>query len=180
MEAPRRQLIQLTRRAGIGGGGAPTLTLTLALALTPAVAGCGGSSSSTSTTAAPAGSVAGRDGGFTTVIPTGFVNGLAALLGGPITLQYAALAPKTDGLRANINVAPQARGFSAIDKLTLDGAAAPGRLPEPSGRRAAAAPVPGRRPARRQDLHGDLHGAQLPLRRLAPGDEQVLAGWRWK
>src|SRR5690242_4049473 len=84
-----------------------------------AVAGCGGSSKSGSTTTASSatgaasGTVSGRDGGFTTVIPTGFVNGLAALSGGPITLQYAALAPRVDGFRPNINVVREsAHGLS--------------------------------------------------------------------
>ncbi len=198
MGEPGEQPIRVIRLVALA------LACTLAAACTLAVAGCGGSSSSSTLT--HVGTVSGRDGGFTTIIPTGFVNGLAALSGGPITLQYAALAPKTDGFRANINVvrepsrglndagtvaehelvglkavAPQAHGFSAIRKLTLDGS--PARGVDYVNR-----PVGG--PPLRQyqvfALHGDKiytvtytalssrYGTSLAAM------QQVLAAWRWK
>jgi hypothetical protein len=177
-----------------------------------ALAGCGSSSKSGSTTttssatSAASGTVSGRDGGFTTVIPRGFVNGLAALSGGPITLQYAALAPRVDGFRANINVvrepahglsdagaianreitgvkavATQAHGFSAVRTLTLDGASARGvdYFNRPTGG-----------PLLHQYQVFALHGnmvytvtyTALSSRYQAtlPGMQQVLAAWRWK
>ena len=124
------------------------------VALALAVVGCGASSSSSSSSTTtsrptPAGSVPGRDRTFTTVIPAGFSNGSAALASGPITLLYAALAPKVEGFHSNINVvgessqgltdpnvvarqelkslkaaAPHAHAFSAISPVTLDGAPA--------------------------------------------------------
>ena len=122
------------------------------VALALEAVGCGGSASSSSSTTwrpAPAGSVPGQGGTFTIVIPAGFSNGSAALASGPITLLYAALAPKVDRFHSNINVvgestqglsdasvvahqelnslkaaAPHAHAFSAIRPVTLDGAPA--------------------------------------------------------
>jgi hypothetical protein len=150
MEAPRRQLIQLTRRAGIGGGGALTLTLALALALTLAVTGCGGSSSSTSTTAAPAGGVAGGDGGFTTVIPTTFVNGLAARSGGPVNHLPARAAARGVDYRKGPVGGPQLPQYQVF---ALHG----GKIYMVT-----------------YTALSFRYGASLPAM------QQVLAGWRWK
>jgi hypothetical protein len=71
----------------------PRLAATGAIVVALVVAACGGSSGSSSSTSTatntPAGTVTGRDGGFTTIIPPGFVNGAAALGSGPINLLYA-------------------------------------------------------------------------------------------
>lgn len=171
-----------------------------------ALVGCGGSSHSSSSSHAVPGSVTGRDGGFTTVIPSGFVNGLAALTGGPITLQYVAVGPKVGGFRTNVNVvrepahglsdpdvvvrrelvglktaAPQAHAFSAIRKLTLD--RAPARGVDYLNR-------PANGPQLHQyqvfAVHGDLiytvtyTALQARYAASLPAMQQVLAGWRWK
>ncbi len=191
---PHRHRIRITR------------LLVLVCALAVAATGCGGNASSSSTTHAPSGGVAGRDGGFTTVIPAGFVNGLAALSGGPVTLQYVALAPKVEGFRANINVvrepahglgdvgtvaereivgvktvAPRAHRFSTIRTLTLDRAAARGvdYLNRPAG-------GPPLHQYQVYALHNNLAytvtytALSSRYRSSLPAMQQVLAAWRWK
>lgn len=171
-------------------------------------AGCGGGSSSSSSTTsgpAPAGSVPGRDGTFTTVIPSGFTNGSAALAGGPITLLYAALAPKVDGFHANINVvgessqglsdaevvaeqelknlkaaAPHTHAFSAIRPTTLDGSPA---------RSVDYLNSVGTRAIHQRQVFAIHHNRIYTVTYTAlrsryaaslPAMQQVLSGWRWK
>ena len=171
-------------------------------------AGCGGGSSSSSSTTsgpAPAGSVPGRDGTFTTVIPSGFTNGSAALAGGPITLLYAALAPKVDGFHANINVvgessqglsdaevvaeqelknlktaAPHTHAFSAIRPTTLDGSPA---------RSVDYLNSVGTRAIHQLQVFAIHHSRIYTVTYTAlrsryaaslPAMQQVLSGWRWK
>ncbi len=169
-----------------------------ALALTA----CGGGSRSSSATSAAQHGSAGA--GFTTVIPAGFSDRTAALSAGPVNLLYAAVAPKADGFRSNINVvressggltdadtvvqrelvglksATRAHAFSAIRKLTLDGAPARGvdYLNAPTGPSVL-----------HQYQVFALHGnwiytvtyTALPSHYAAslPAMRQVLAGWRW-
>jgi hypothetical protein len=188
----------------------PVRVMAVALLVLVALAGAGcggGSSSSSSTTSgpAPSGSVPGRDGTFTTVIPSGFTNGSAALAGGPITLLYAALAPKVNGFHANINVvgessqglsdaqvvaeqelknlktaAPHPHAFSAIRPTTLDGSPA---------RSVDYLNVVGTRAIHQLQVFA-IHKHRIytvtytALRsRYAaslPAMQQVLSGWRWK
>lgn len=181
------------------------------------LAACGGSSSSsTSSTSSaqsaatatdtPAGSVTGRDGAFTTIIPPGFVNGAASLGNGPINLLYAALGPKSDAFRPNINVvressrgltdpdtvahreivglkavAPQAHGFSALRTVNLDGA--PGRSVDYLN-----GPIAGHEVHQLQvfAIHGNsiytvtYTGLSSRYTATLPAMTQVLAAWRWK
>jgi hypothetical protein len=193
----------------------PAIVCAVTVTVGVALAGCGGSSgdsksgsttTSSSTTGAASGTVSGHDGGFTTVIPRGFVNGLAALSGGPLTLQYAALAPRVDGFRPNINVvresahglsdagsianreitgvktvAPQAHGFSAVRTLTLDGAPARGvdYLNRPTG-------GPPLHQYQVFALHANMvytvtyTALSSRYQTTLAGMQQVLAAWRWK
>ena len=171
-------------------------------------AGCGGGSSSSSSTTsgpAPAGSVPGRDGTFTTVIPSGFTNGSAALAGGPITLLYAALAPKVDGFHANINVvgessqglsdaevvaeqelknlktaAPHTHAFSAIRPTTLDGS--PARSVDYLNSVGTRAIHQLQVFAIHRNRIYTVTYTALRSRYAAslPAMQQVLSGWRWK
>jgi hypothetical protein len=178
------------------------------VAVVLAVAGCGGGSSSSSSTTsrpAPAGSVPGRDGTFTTIIPAGFVNGSSALAGAPATLLYAAVAPKVDGFHSNINVvgeasqglsdaqvvaqqeiknlksaAPHTHAFSAIRPATLDGAPA---------RSVDYLNAVGQRAIHQLQVFAvhknriyTVTYTALSARYASslPAMQQVLAGWRWK
>ncbi len=180
----------------------------VAVVLMPAVAGCGGGSSTSSSTVsrpAPAGSIASRDGTFTTIIPAGFANGSFALAGAPATVLYAAVAPKVDGFHSNINVvgegsqglgdaqvvaqqeikslkssAPHTHAFSAIRPATLDGG--PARSVDylnAVGQRAIhQLQVFAVHKNRIYTVTYTALSARYAL--SLPAMQQVLAGWRWK
>ncbi len=124
------------------------------------LAGCGSGSKSSSTASTPSaststaitggGRVTGRDGGFTTVLPTGFTDVTSRANTSTVNIQLAATAPRANGFSTNINVIrsqvqpgtqvssltdreitvlkrqlPSARSFSAIRSTTVAGQ--PGR-----------------------------------------------------
>jgi hypothetical protein len=203
MRAPHRASRGTFRPRRLRAAIAPVVIVALA------VTGCGSSSSSSSSTTtagpAPAGSVSARDGTFTTIIPAGFANRSSALAGAPITLLYAAVAPKVDGFHSNINVvgessqglsdpevvaqqeiknlktaAPHTHAFSGIRPVTLDGAPA---------RSVDYLNVVGTRPIHQLQVFA-VHKSRIYTvtytalsSRYAsslPAMQQVLAAWRWK
>lgn len=188
----------------------PRLAATGAIVVALVGAACGGSSGSSSSTSTatntPAGTVTGRDGGFTTIIPPGFVNGAAALGSGPINLLYAALGPSDSGFRPNINVvrepsrgltdpdtvahreiiglkavAPHAHGFTALRSVKLDGA---------PGRSVGYLNAPSTGQAVHQLQVFAIHGRWIytvtytalssSYAGTLPALTKVLAAWRWK
>jgi hypothetical protein len=77
------------------------------------------SGTATTTTTAPAGTVKSADGRFATVIPSGFVNALSRVQGGPLNIRYLAVGPRHDGFSTNINVVDEStHGQTSIDALT--------------------------------------------------------------
>jgi len=190
-------------------GAATVITAALLLA------GCGSSKSSSSTssssssnsarTATAGQRVSGRDGGFTTILPTGFTDATQRANTGTVNIQFAASAAPANGFATNINVIrSQVRAGTDISQLT-DRELAVLRKQLPSAHqfsRTTSTTVAGQ-PARELDyIAAPLRRVQLHIRQVfvvnnsfaytitytaLPSTyssqlsalDQVLSAWRW-